>query len=55
MVALCRDLETAAQAADSSRAAALVATLERTFDQVWAALAALPEAAGPGPVSATDA
>jgi CheY-like chemotaxis protein len=55
MVALCRDLETAAQAADSSRAAALVATLERTFEQVRAALAALPEAAGPGPVSGTDA
>jgi CheY-like chemotaxis protein/anti-sigma regulatory factor (Ser/Thr protein kinase) len=55
MVALCRDLETAAQAADSSRVVALVATLERAFDQVWAALAALPEAAGPGPAAGTDA
>jgi hypothetical protein len=55
MVALCRDLETAAQAEDSSRVAALVATLEQTFDQVRAALAALPEAAGPGPASGTDA
>ncbi len=54
MVALCRDLETVAHAADSSRAA-LVATLERTFDQVRAALAALPEAAGPGPASGPDA
>jgi CheY-like chemotaxis protein len=55
MVALCRDLETAAQAQDSSRVAALVATLEQTFDQVRAALAALPEAAGPGPALGTDA
>ena len=55
MVALCRDLETAAQAQDSSRVAALVAGLEQTFDQVRAALAALPEATGPGPTSETDA
>jgi HPt (histidine-containing phosphotransfer) domain-containing protein len=55
MVALCRDLETAAQAEDSSRAATVVATLEQTFDRVWAALAALPEATGPGPASGTDA
>src|SRR5207248_9182412 len=41
LAARCRDLETAAQAADPSQAAALVATLERTFDQVRAALAAL--------------
>jgi CheY-like chemotaxis protein len=55
LVALCRDLETAAQAEDSSRVAALVATLEQTFDQVRAALVALPEVAGPGPASGTDA
>jgi HPt (histidine-containing phosphotransfer) domain-containing protein len=55
MVALCRDLETASKAEDASRAAAIVATLEQTFDQVRAALAALPEAAGPGPASGTDA
>jgi hypothetical protein len=54
-VALCRDLEAASKAEDASRAAAIVATLERTFDQVRAALAAVPEAAGPGPASGTDA
>jgi CheY-like chemotaxis protein len=55
MVGLCRDLEAASKAEDASRAAAIVATLEQTFDQVRAALAALPEATGPGPASGTDA